>query len=315
MSENRPGRWELEHAHINNVEIENTFAEAFEMWASRLIVTAADDRWAMTAAQAATGFATSIIGCGCEAGIDGVLSPEQTPDGRPGILVLFFTMSNKDMEKVLMNRVGQCIMTSPTSACYDGLGADAKVKTGGKLRFFGDGFQSSKLLGKSRLWRVPVMDGEFVIEENFSMQKAIGGGNFLILAENERAGLSAAEAAVEKMRAVPGVIMPFPGGIVRSGSKVGSKYKGQFAATNTAYCPTIRRQVASALPEGVNCVLEIVIDGLDEAAVRESTRVGVQAACRAGVVRISAGNYGGKLGRYHFHLREIMGLSQVGGDA
>jgi len=300
--------------NINNVEIENTFAEAFEMWASRLIVTAVNDRWAMTAAQAATGFATSIIACGCEGGIDGVLAPEQTPDGRPGVLVLFFTMSNKDMEKVLMNRVGQCIMTSPTSACYDGLGADAKVKTGGKLRFFGDGFQSSKLLEKRRLWRIPVMDGEFVIEENFSMQKAIGGGNFLILAEDERAALSAAEAAVEEMRAVPGVIMPFPGGIVRSGSKVGSKYKGQFAATNTAYCPTIRRQApASALPERVNCAMEIVIDGLDEKAVREATRVGVQAACRAGVVRISAGNYGGKLGRYHFHLHEIMGADRVDG--
>ena len=178
------------------------------------------------------------------------------------------------MEKVLLNRVGQCIMTSPTSACYDGLRADAKVKTGGKLRFFGDGFQSSKLLEKRRLWRVPVMDGEFVIEESFSMQKAIGGGNFLILAENERAALSAAEASVEEMCAVPGIIMPFPGGVVRSGSKVGSRYKGQFVSTNTAYCPTIRRQTASALPEGVNCVMEIVIDGLDEGAVREGMRVG-----------------------------------------
>jgi len=308
------GRVELEHVHINNVEIENTFAEAFEMWASRLIVTATNDRWAMTAAQTATGFATSIIACGCEAGIDGVLSPEQTPDGRPGVIVLFFTMSGKDMEKVLLNRVGQCIMTSPTSACYDGLRADTKVKTGGKLRFFGDGFQSSKLLEKRRLWRVPVMDGEFVIEESFSMQQAIGGGNFLILAENERAALSAAEAAVDVMCAVPGIIMPFPGGVVRSGSKVGSRYKGQFVSTNTAYCPTIRRQVASALPEGVNCVMEIVIDGLDERAVRQAMRVGVQAACRAGVVRISAGNYGGKLGRYHFHLDEIMGVSQVDGD-
>ena len=300
--------------HINGVEIEDTFAEAFEMWASRLIVTASNDRWAMAAARAATGFATSIIGCGCEAGIDGVLLPEQTLDGRPGVVALFFTMSSQDMEKVLMNRVGQCIMTSPTSACYDGLRADTKVKTGSKLRFFGDGFQSSKLMDNRRLWRVPVMDGEFVIEESFSVQKAIGGGNFLILAESERAALSAAEAAVETMDAVPGIIMPFPGGVVRSGSKVGSRYKGQFASTNTAYCPSVRRQVASALPEGVNCVMEIVIDGLDEGSVREATRVGVQAACRTGVVRISAGNYGGKLGRYHFHLHEIMGMSQVDDD-
>ena len=309
--ETRPRRVAREHVHINKVEIENTYAEAFETLAARLIVTAANERWAMIAARTATGFATSVIGCGCEAGIDGVLSPEQTPDGRPGVAVLFFTISDKDMENVLMNRVGQCIMTSPTSACYDGLRTDAKVKTGSKLRFFGDGFQSSKLIENRRLWRVPVMDGEFVIEESFSMQKAISGGNFLILAESEPASLSAAEAAVDAMDAVPGIIMPFPGGVVRSGIKVGSKYKGQFASTNTAYCPTIRRQVGSALPEGVNCVMEIVIDGLDEASVKEATRVGVRAACKEGVLGISAVNYGGRRGRCHFHLHEIMGTGQA----
>lgn len=295
---------------INNVVIEDTFAEAFEMWASRLIITAVNETWAMTAAQVATGFSTSIIACGCEAGIGGVLPRKQTPDGRPGVLVLFFTMSNKDMEKVLLNRIGQCIMTSPTSACYNGLQSDMKVKVGSKLRYFGDGFQGSKLLEGRRLWRVPVMDGEFVIEESFGMQKAIGGGNFLILAESQRTSLAAAEAAVNAMRAVAGIIMPFPGGIVRSGSKVGSRYKGQGVSTNTAYCPTIRRQVDSALPDGVNAVMEIVIDGLDEEAVREATRVGVLAACQTGVVRISAGNYGGKLGRYHFYLHDILGGSQ-----
>jgi formylmethanofuran--tetrahydromethanopterin N-formyltransferase len=292
--------------YINSVEIEDTFAEAFEMWASRLIITAVNEQWAMTAAQVATGFATSIIACGCEAGIGGVLSADQTPDGRPGVPVLFFTMSAKDMEKLLITRIGQCIMTSPTSACYNGLQADTKVKAGGKLRYFGDGFQSSKLLEGRRLWRVPVMDGEFVIEESFGMQKAIGGGNFLILADSQQVALAAAEAAVAAIRTVPGAIMPFPGGIVRSGSKVGSRYKGQGVSTNTAYCPAIRRQVDSALPEGVNSVMEIVIDGLDEAAVREAMRLGTLAACQAGVVRISAGNYGGKLGRYHFYLHEIV---------
>lgn len=212
-----------------------------------------------------------------------------------------------------MARIGQCIMTSPTSACYNGLEADTKVKVGGKLRYFGDGFQSSKLLERRRLWRVPVMDGEFVIEESFGMQKAIGGGNFLILADSQQTALAAAEAAVAAIRTVPGAIMPFPGGIVRSGSKIGSRYKGQNVSTNTAYCPTIRRQVDSALPEGVNSVMEIVIDGLDEAAVREAMRVGALAACQAGVVRISAGNYGGRLGPYHFHLHEILGESKADG--
>ena len=292
---------------INSVEIEDTFAEAFKMWANRLIITAINERWAMTAAQVVTGFATSIIGCGCEAGIGGLLSAEQTPDGRPGVVVLFFTMSKADMEKHLLLRLGQCVMTSPTSACYNDLAAESKVKIGGKLRYFGDGFQSSKLLEERRLWRVPVMDGEFVIEESFGVKEAVGGGNFLILGDSQPNALAAAEAAVEAIRVVPGAILPFPGGIVRSGSKVGSRYKGQFVSTNTAYCPTIRRQVESALPEGVNAVMEIVIDGLDEEAVRQATRVGIQAACQSGVLRISAGNYGGKLGQYHFHLKEIMG--------
>ncbi len=292
---------------VNSVEIEDTFAEAFKMWASRLIITAINERWAMTAAQVVTGFATSIIGCGCEAGIGDILSAEQTPDGRPGVAVLFFTMSKGDMEKHLLLRLGQCVMTSPTSACYNDLPAESKVKVGGKLRYFGDGFQSSKLLEERRLWRVPVMDGEFVIEESFGVKEAVGGGNFLILGDSQPNALAAAEAAVEAIRVVPGAILPFPGGIVRSGSKVGSRYKGQFVSTNTAYCPTIRRQVESALPEEVNAVMEIVIDGLDEEAVRQATRVGVQAACRPGVLRISAGNYGGKLGAYQFHLQEIMG--------
>jgi len=291
---------------INGVEIEDTFAEAFGMKAAKVIITAVNERWAVTAAQTATGFGTSIIGCGCEAGIDMLLPPEQTPDGRPGVVVLFFTTSNKNMEKQLMNRLGQCVMTSPTSACYNGLDSDNKLKIGGKLRFFGDGFQISKLVGERRLWRIPVMDGEFVIEERFGVKKAVGGGNFLILAESQPGALAAAEAAADAIRSVPGVILPFPGGIVRSGSKLGSIYKGQGVSTNTAYCPTIRRQVDSALAEGVNSVMEIVIDGLGEGAVREATRVGIQAACRSGVLRIAAGNYGGKLGQHHFYLQEIL---------
>ncbi len=291
---------------VNSVEIEDSFAEAFDMWGSRLIITAFNERWAITAAQVVTGFATSIIGCGCEAGIGGLLSCDQTPDGRPGVLVLFFTMSKKDMAKHLLLRLGQCVMTSPTSACYNDLHAEVNVKVGGKLRYFGDGFQISKLVGERRLWRIPVMDGEFVIEESFGVKKAVGGGNFLILADSQSNALAAAEEAVEAIRVVPDVILPFPGGIVRSGSKIGSIYKGQRVSTNTAYCPTIRRQVDSALPAGVNSVMEIVIDGLDEGAVREATRVGIQAACRPGVLRIAAGNYGGELGQHHFHLHEIM---------
>ncbi len=291
---------------INGVEIEDTFAEAFEMWGARLIITAHNQRWALTAAQAATGFATSIIGCGCEAGTNDLPADERTPDGRPGVAALFFTTSRQNMEAQLLQRVGQGVMTSPSSACYNGLDAGDTIKVGGKLRFFGDGFQSSKLLDGRRLWRVPVMDGEFVVEESFGVSKAVGGGNFFIMAEDLEAALAAAEAAVTAMRAVPGVIMPFPGGIVRSGSKVSSRYKGQHVSSNTPYCPTIRPLVESALPDGVEAVLEIVIDGLEEEAVGEAMRVGVGASCLPGVVRITAGNYGGSLGRYQFHLRDLV---------
>ena len=291
---------------INTVEIEDTFAEAFKMWGSRLIITAVSEKWAMTTARAATGFGTSIIGCGCEAGIGRVLPADETPDGRPGVEVLFFTTSKKAVEPLLLARVGQCIMTSPTSACYNGLVSEREVKVGGKLRYFGDGFQSSKLVDGRRLWRIPVMDGEFVIEESFGMQKSVGGGNFLVLAESQQAALEACENAVSAMQEVAGIIMPFPGGIVRSGSKTNSKYKAMTVSTNTAYCPTIRREVKSALPEGVNSVMEIVIDGLSEKAISEAMRMGIEAACIPGVVSISAGNYGGTLGPYHFHLTRIM---------
>jgi formylmethanofuran--tetrahydromethanopterin N-formyltransferase len=205
-----------------------------------------------------------------------------------------------------MRRVGQCIMTCPSTACFNGLESEKKVKVGGTLRYFGDGFQISKLLGGKRFWRIPVMEGEFLVEESFGVQKAIGGGNFLILGESLDATLEASERAVEAMEKVKGVVMPFPGGIVRSGSKTTSQYKFLHASTNTAYCPTLRRQTESALPEGVNSVLEIVIDGLYEASIEQAMRVGIQAASIPGIVRISAGNYGGTLGQFHFHLRQIL---------
>ncbi len=289
---------------INGVEIEDTFAEAFKMWGTRVIITACNPRWATIAATSMTGFATSVIGCKCEAGIEGV--PAETPDGRPGVSVLLFTPGKDDLPKRLMERVGQCIMTCPTTACYNGLASDTSIPIGGQLRYFGDGYQSSKLIGGRRFWRIPVMEGEFLIEEKFGMQRSVGGGNFLILGEDPGATLEAAERAVAAISAVPGVVLPFPGGIVRSGSKTSSRYKFLIASTNDAFCPTLAGVAATALPAGINSVLEIVIDGLDVAAVEEATRVGIRAACIPGVRRISAGNYGGTLGQFQVHLRRVL---------
>jgi len=292
------------------VTIIDTFAEAFDMRAARVLITAASARWARTAAQSMTGFATSVIGCKVEAGIEADVAEGDTPDGRPGVSVLLFGFDRDGLATRLLDRVGQTVLTCPTTACFDGLpDAPERVAVGGLLRHFGDRYQSSKFLDGRRYWRIPVMEGEFLVQETFGIQRAIGGGNFLILAADAGAALEAAEAAVDVMRRTPGVILPFPGGIVRSGSKVGAKhYKKMIASTNDAYCPTLRGRgdVASELPEGVNSVLEIVIDGLDRGAIEAAMRAGVEAACGPGVIAIAAGNYGGKLGKHQFHLCELL---------
>jgi formylmethanofuran--tetrahydromethanopterin N-formyltransferase len=289
---------------FNGVEIEDTFAEAFGMWSARVIITAVNPKWAREAALQMTGFATSVIACGCEAGIEGDVA--QTPDGRAGVSVLVFAMSKDALVRQLVNRIGQCVLTCATTACFNGLSAEEQVSIGGQIRFFGDGHQISKLIGGRRYWRIPAMEGEFLIEDKFGVQRAIGGGNFLILGNDQEVTLKAAERAIEAMQRVPGVVMPFPGGIVRSGSKVGSKYKFLKASTNDAYCPSLRATVSSALPEGVNSVLEIVIDGLDVPAIEQATCAGIQAACIPGIRRISAGNYGGNLGKFKFYLNKIL---------
>lgn len=313
-----PHRCRIPHANQDplvaherrGVEIVDTFAEAFDMRASRVIITAATDGWARTAAASMTGFATSVIGCKVEAGIEAMLPPEGTPDGRPGASVLVFAFNAEGLGTRLVERVGQTVLTCPTTACFDGLpGAPERVTVGGVLRHFGDKFQSSKVVDGRRYWRVPVMEGEFLVEEDFGTQPAIGGGNLLILAKDQAAALVAAEAAVDAIRRHRGAILPFPGGIVRAGSKVGAKrYKNMTASTNEAYCPTLRGRVdvASELPEMVNSVLEIVIDGVDRKAIEDAMRAGLDAACRPGVVRISAGNYGGKLGKHLFRLHDLL---------
>jgi formylmethanofuran--tetrahydromethanopterin N-formyltransferase len=295
---------------LHGVEIVDTFAEAFDMRASRVIITAASEGWARTAAVSMTGFATSVIGCKVEAGIEAMLPASDTPDGRPGASVLVFAFNAEGLSTRLVERVGQTVLTCPTTACFDGLpDAPERATVGGVLRHFGDKFQASKVVDGRRYWRVPVMEGEFLVEETFGTQSAIGGGNLLILAKDQAAALAAAEASVDAMRQVRGVILPFPGGVVRAGSKVGAKrYKNMTASTNEAYCPTVRGRlgVASELPETVNSVLEIVIDGVDRQAIEDAMRVGLDAACRPGVVQISAGNYGGKLGKHLFKLHDLL---------
>lgn len=295
---------------INGVQIDETFAEAFPMRATRVIITAQTDQWAYNSAKSMTGFATSVIACGCEADIERTLDPSETPDGRPGVSAMLFAMSAKGLKKQLETRAGQSVLTSPTSALFSGIEGGEKIPLGKNLRYFGDGFQISKMINGKRYWRIPVMDGEFLVEETTGMVDAVGGGNLLVLAESEIVALQACEAAVAAMRKVPNVILPFPGGVVRSGSKVGSKYKSLGASTNDAFCPTLKGITKSALSNDIEAVMEIVIDGLTEDDIKKAMRVGIETFCaigaEKGIKRISAGNYGGKLGPYHFHLQEIM---------
>ena len=294
----------------NGILIDDTYAEAFGMKATRIVITADSLTWARHAANAAFGFATSVIACGCEAGIERELSPEDTPDGRPGIAGLLFAVSTKELAKQLERRVGQCVLTCPSTAVFAGCEGEEALPLGKNLRYFGDGWQMSKLMAGRRYWRIPVMDGEFLAEESTGLLRSVGGGNFLVLARSHAQGLAACEAAVAAIAGVAGAITPFPGGVVRSGSKIGSKYKALPASTNDAYCPTLRGVARSELGAEVEAVLEIVIDAVDDAAMRRAMKAGLDAVCAAGaahgIVRLSAGNYGGKLGKFHYPLREIL---------
>jgi formylmethanofuran--tetrahydromethanopterin N-formyltransferase len=281
------------------------------MKGTRAIITAQNEKWAMIAAQAMTGFATSVIACGCEAGIERLLTPDETPDGRPGVSIMIFAMGGKGLAKQLETRAGQCVLTSPTSALFAGIDGGIRIPLGKNLRYFGDGFQTSKVISGKRYWRIPVMDGEFLAEATTGQVDAVGGGNFLVLAQSQPQALAACEAAIEEMKKIPNVIMPFPGGVVRSGSKVGSKYKTLGASTNDAFCPTLKGSTKKTdLSPNIESVMEIVIDGLTKEDIDKAMRVGIQAVCDLGaangIERISAGNYGGKLGPFHFHLQEIM---------
>lgn len=296
---------------VNGITIDDTFAEAFGMSATGLVITADTMKWARISAVTMTGFGTSVIGCGAECGIDRELSPDETPDGRPGVRVLLFGFSPDALLPQLKNRVGQCVLTSPGSACYSGLESSKKLSLSAGPRFFGDGWQTSRKLGKRRYWRVPVMDGEFIIEDKCGLTTdAVGGGNLLIIGKDRAGLLETTEAAVDAIAKVGDVITPFPGGIVRSGSKVGSKYKGAVASTNDAFCPTLKGAVRSELGPDTIAVLEIVIDGLTSRAVADAMRAGLKAVtdigANKGVTRVSAGNYGGKLGQHHYHLKDLI---------
>jgi formylmethanofuran--tetrahydromethanopterin N-formyltransferase len=293
---------------INGVQIEDTFAEGFPIKMARVVVTAVTEHWALEAAREATGFGTSVIGCSAEAGIEGIVGGDETPDGRPGVNILICNMGYKNLENSLLFRIGQCVLTAPTAAAFSGMpDAEKQFDTGKKLSFFGDGYQKqAEICGRS-VWKIPLMSGDFVVEQNFGALDGIAGGNFLILAQNQAAGLMAAEAAVNAIGKIKGTITPFPGGVVASGSKVGSRYKFLKASTNTAFCTSLREDGVCTLAEDVSAVFEIVINGVSKEAISAAMKAGINAACHVpGVIKISAANYEGKLGTHQFPLRAVL---------
>jgi formylmethanofuran--tetrahydromethanopterin N-formyltransferase len=304
---------------LNGVEIEDTFAEGFSMWGSRIVITAVNRRWANIAASTMTGFATSVIACDCEASIEREVPPDETPDGRPGTAVMVFGFSRGRLTTPMLNRIGQCVLTCPTTAIFNGLPeeeADAMLDVGKSIRFFGDGYQVKMRMddgwvGRRRFWRIPVMEGEFLVEEKFGAKRAVAGGNFLVMGETEAATLEASERAIEAIHTVPLVITPFPGGLCRSGSKVGSTYPFLRASTNTPFCPAIKETFPdSQVPEGINSVIEVVLNGLDEKSVKAAMAAGIRAATEVeGVKWITAVNFGGKLGKYNLGLKDALGVS------
>ncbi|HOV52354.1 MAG: Formylmethanofuran--tetrahydromethanopterin formyltransferase [Methanosaeta sp. PtaB.Bin018] len=293
---------------INGVQIEDTFAEGFPIKVARVQITAVTERWALEAAREATGFGTSVIGCSAEAGIECIVDGSRTPDGRPGVNILICNMGYKNLEASLMNRLGQCVLTAPTAAAFSGMPeAEKQFDTGKKLSFFGDGYQKQLELFGRNVWKIPLMSGDFVIEQSFGAVDGIAGGNFLILGQNQMAALTAAEAATDAIGKLEGTITPFPGGVVSSGSKVGSRYKFLKASTNTAFCTSLREDGVCTLAEDVSCVYEVVINGVNRDAIQQSMKSGINAACRVpGVLKISAANYEGKLGTHQFPLHVVL---------
>lgn len=293
--------------HLGPTLVVDAFAEAFRMRFARLIVTAIDGYWLDAALAEFCGYGASVIACDAETGVERRLAADESPDGRPAAAVMAFGFSADALGVAVPNRTGQCLMTCPTTAVFNGLtAAEELLPLGRRLRYFGDGYQKSKVVGDRRYWRVPVMDGEFLVEESFGVAKGVAGGNIIVQGASQGAALAAARRAVAAVAPAAGVITPFPGGVVRSGSKVGSRYRALRASSNEAFCPTLRGRVDSELVEGAQCAYEVVINGVDEAAVAGAMSAAIRAAAGDGVLAIGAGNYGGKLGKFHFHLRELL---------
>jgi len=296
-------------------EVEDTYAEAFRSIYAEVLITARDRRWLDHALQACTGNASSTILCDCEAGLDryvgaGGNESFATPDGRPGaVLQMHVPRFRKDrvqaLERSLLVRLSQNVLTCPTTSVFNLLQTDPYYKLGRKLAFFGDGYQHRAVRHGRPVWVVPILAGEFIIDRRFGFQDGLMGGNLWFMGDSVDSALLAAERAQQAAAATPGVITPFPGGVASSGSKAGSRYSFAIASTYAEFCPTLIEKLGerSRVPAGVNCIMEIIINGRDLATIAQATHAAIAAArCTPGLIKISAGNYGGRLGKSFIYL-------------
>lgn len=296
--------------------VEDTYAEGFRSIYAEILITARDRIWLDHACHAVTGHASSSIFCECEAGVDRYVGPGgdesfTTPDGRPGAIVQFHVPRFKKdreklLEKVLLHRISQDILTCPTTSCFNLLDTNPYFKLGRKIALFGDGYQFRAMHHDRRVWVIPIMGGEFVLDRRFGFADGIMGGNLWFFADSVDASLLAAERGVAALAQVPGTIAPFPGGIASSGSKAGSAYSFLFASTNHPFCPTLRQKLGdqSQVPAGIQSIMEIIINGRDLATVSTATQAVIAATVDTpGLVKISAGNYDGRLGKSFIYLR------------
>lgn len=282
-------------------------AEAFAARYVRLILTAADEHWLAAAAGALCGYGTSVIGCDAEIAIERRLTAEESPDGRPGVAILAFGFRGRNVAQAVANRVGQTILTCPTAEVFDGLPKAAdRAPLGDYLRYFGDGHEREA----SDAWVIPIMEGEVAFPKTIGVAQGLAGGNLLLCGADQSQALEASRKAVEAVRDLPGVIMPFPGGVCRSGSKVGSRYQRLVASTNEAYCPTLYEKVVTKLPNEANCVYELIINGVDEAAVRRAMRAAIEATQTGELLAVTAADYGGRLGSIRIPLSDLLADSE-----
>ncbi|HUT81894.1 MAG TPA: formylmethanofuran--tetrahydromethanopterin N-formyltransferase [Candidatus Bathyarchaeia archaeon] len=292
-------------------KIDSTFSECFEMWYSRILITAIDEEMALNAAQSTVGFATSIIMCTAEAGIEKLIEKDQTPDGRPGVIIQIWTRSSKKMKDELLARISQCAMTAPTTRIFNAVSEGTKSEPIGKLiSYFGDGYQKKGLYYDNRtMWEIPVMDGSFLIEETFGFSKGVAGGLLILIGETKESTLGAARIAIQAIKkSNVKAITSFPGGICRSGSKIGSKYTFLNESTNHKYCPTLKDNIEdSHLPNSAHCVYEIVINAVSEDELKSAMKIAIKAVKDdKRILKITSSNFGGELGSIKINLDELI---------